>query len=418
MEVPIISTTREIQIKEFKPWLEKETDNALQPLNEQGKKLADKMKERLDDTRENCEKLAEEGKKGIERGKAVRKAKVTEKLSRHFLKQIDKITFPEKMSYSELDTLHKELEKVFSSIARERNAWFPRISPSFIIARKRVDFAFSRLAGSISDLGSFLSSNYSKARVVEKLFLENDEVMRLLDELDKYKGRKTGIEEKVQALQKKIEENERNIKSITSSAELGDLAEMKQKIQQLRKQVKYDLRHFQKPFLKFANLTRGPGYALTSEEAEKLSQYLEDPFIALATEEPDYPTLKSILKKIKRAMDEGKLKLKSSRLRKSQEEINAILNKNTLDDLYQNCAHVFSLNQQMFSSEETQMAQRKVRQLQRSLEELQRRKEAAAVRLDALKEEHGQLLEKVEEQKGLLEKLVYEVLEERVNLEL
>jgi len=418
MEVIIISITFEIQIKEFKQWLRDETANILQPLNEQAKKLVDKIKERLDNARKACEKLTEEGTREMERGKAARKARVTEKLSRYFQKQIDKIAFPDKVAFSELHKLHKDLEKMFSYVARERNAWFPRISPLFIITRKKVDFAFTRLVGSISELGNFLSTEYSKAEAIEKLFLEADEMMRLLDESSKYEGHRASIEEKMQFLQQKMEESEKNIESIKSSAELSDLAEMNRKIQQLRKQVKYDLRHLQKPFMKFANLKRGPGYTLSAEEIEKLSQYLEDSFIAFATEKPSYPTLKSILRKIERAMDGGKLKLKSSRLRKSIEEINAILNKNKLDSLHQDCTHAFSLNQQLIYSKETQVAQRKAKQLQGRFEELRKRKDAAGARLDTLVKEQKQLLKKVNEQKKMLEKLVHKILERHINLKL
>jgi len=416
MEVIGISITSEIQIKEFKSWLEGETSNILQPFNEQAKKLVDKIKERLNNAREACEKLAEEGTRELERGKAKRKAKVTEKLSRYFQKQINKIDFPDKMSFAELDRVHKDLEKMFSSIARERNAWFPRISPLFIITRKRVDFAFTRLAGSMSELGNFLSTEYSKVETIEKLFLNTNEMMRLLDELSKYEGSKATIEEKIQILQQKMEESEKSIVSIRNSAELGDLAEMNKRIQQLRKQVKYDLRRLQKPFVKFANLTRDPGYTLSAEEVEKLSQYLREPFIAFASEKPGYSTLKSILAKIERAMDGGKLKLKSSRLRKCREEIKAILNKNKLDNLHQNCTHAFSLNQELTSSKEIQNAQRKAKQLQGRLEELRRRKDAAEARLDTLEKGHKQLLKKVNEQKKLLEKLVYDILEKHVNI--
>jgi len=413
----MVTRNLEMQIKEFKPWLEKETENLLQPLNEQGKKIVTKVEERLSDARETCEKLVEEGSKETERGKAIRKAKVTQKLSRYFLKQIDKIVFPEKLSFNELDKLHKDLEKMFSSIARERNAWFPRISPLFIIARKRVDFAFSRLAGSISELGTFLSDDYSKARVAEKLFLETEETLKLLNELGKYEKHKAIIEKKKQNLQKKIENGERNLDATKSSTELDNLSEINQKIQQLKKQVRYNLRHLQKPFLKFANLARGPGHALTAEEVEKLNHYLKDPFFALVTEKTGYPVLKSILKKIERAIDDGKLKLKSSRLRKGREEINAILNKNKLDSLHQNCTHAFSLENQIISSEETQVAKMKLKQLERKLGELQKRKEIVVARFDALEREHTQLLEKIREQKMMLEKSVFEVLEKRVNLE-
>jgi predicted nucleic acid-binding Zn-ribbon protein len=412
----MVSATFEIRIEEFKPWLEKQTANILQPLREQGKKIVDKIKERLDDAHEACEKLAEEGNREIQRGKAVRKARVTEKLSRYFIKQINKVAFPDNMSFSELYKLHKDLEKMFTSIARERNAWFPRISPLFIIARKRADFVFSRLAGSISELGAFLADDYSKAKVVEDLFSKIDEMTKLLDDLDKYEKHKANAKEKLRFLQTKIEENQKTIASIKSSKELGDLTEMNQKIQHLRTQVKHELRHLQKPFIKFANLTRGPEYALSSEEAKKLSQYMKDPFLALATEKPGYPTLRNILKKVEQAMKDKKLKLKSSRLRKGQEEINAILNKNKLDDLHQSCAHIFSLNQQLIASKETQAAQKKSKHLQRKLEELRRQKEVIEVRLDALENEHKQLLEKINKQKKMLEKMVYKILEKPINI--
>ncbi len=417
MGVMTISITREIPIKEFKPWLEKETADILQPLNEQGRKAVDKLKERLNDARETCEKLADESRREIEKGGAVRKAKVTEKLTRYFLKQFDKIIFPQKLSFTELDRLNRDLEKIFSSITRERNMWFPRISPLFIIARKRVDFAFSRLAGSISDLRSFLSNDYSKANAVEKLFSEIDEMERLLRDLERHEKRRMSSIERTDLLQKRVEETKQRIESIRNSAELGDLAEINAKNQQLRKQVKYALRHLQKPFMKFVNL-RDPEFALTSQEVEKLSQYLEDAFTAFATEELGYPALRSVLKKIDRAIEKGKLKLKSSRLRKSREEIDSIVNKNTLDSLHQECTNAFSLSKQLISLEETQVAQSKIRNLQGRLEELQRRGKAIAARHDAFEKEHARLLQKINEQKETLEKLVEEVLEKRVNINL
>ncbi len=412
----MISSTPEVPIKEFKQWVERETANVLQPFNGQSEKLIGKIKERLGDVREACEKLAEEASKELERGQAVRKAKVTEKLSKYFLKQIDKIAFPTRMSFSELDGLNRALGKTLFSIARERNVWFPRISPVFIITRKRFDFAFTRLAGAVSELGSFLASDYSKARVLESLLSETEEIMRLADDLEEQAQQKVSSEENIQSFQRKIEETEQNIESIRNSAALGGLAEANLAIQQLQGRVKYDLRHLQKPLTKFANMTRDPAYALTSVEAEKLTQYLENPFTALATEENGYPTLKGILKKVERAMDGGRLKLKSSRLRKAQEEVEELLNGNRLESLRQECARALSSSQQLVSSEEAKKAQTRLEELRRNLEELKRGKEAEVVRLDALEKEHEQLLEKTKEQKGKVEKLVFEVLGKRVSI--
>ena len=64
MEVVVIST-REIQIEEFKPWLEKEVIAILKPLNDQGARIIDKLREKLSDIRESWEKLAEEGNREL-----------------------------------------------------------------------------------------------------------------------------------------------------------------------------------------------------------------------------------------------------------------------------------------------------------------------------------------------------------------
>ena len=413
-----ISRTLEIQIKEFRPWLEKETTSVLSPLNKQGEKILDKVRDRLNDVSQACEKLGEEAKKEIERGKAVRKGRLTEKLTRHFLKQIEKIVFPEKLSFSELEKLHKDLEKTLSSISQERSAWFPRISPSFILARRRVDFAITRLASPVAELHNFLSGAYLKAKTVEELFMKTDEMVRLLSETGEYKRRKAGVKERLQLIEKQIEEVERDFASIKDSTELGNLAEIKQKGQQLRKQVKHELRHLQKPFIKFAKLARASGHNLSPGEVEKLSQYLKDPFTALATEESGYPKLKSILRKVGQAIDEGKLRLKGSRLKKGREEIDEIVNKNKLDGLHHESVHIFSSTQRLLSSKETQAAQNRSEQLSGKLEELRKQREMVEARVDELDKGHGQSLEKAGEQKKALEKMVYESLAKHVDLKL
>ncbi len=418
MEVERISTGLSKEIKEFKPWLIKKTADMLQPLNKQGKERVDKVKARLADARETCEKLAEEGIKETERGRAVRKAKATEKLSRHFLKQIDKIDFPGELSYSELKKFHEELEKMFSSVTQERNIWFSRISPLFIIARRRVDFAFSRLGGSISELKNFLSGDYSEAGALEKLLLETDELLRQLDESNWFEQREATLKEQRESLQKNLEAVRTSLATAKSDAKLANLSGVKMEIERLRTRLSHDLRHLEKPFLKFANLKRGTNISLSADEAAKLSEYLDDPFLGLATEKPGYPVFKGLLMKMDRAMNEGQLRLKSSRLRKAQEMIKAVLNKNVLDELYSSCAHAFALNRHLGSSVDLQEARKKVSRLEGKRGDLRRRRKAVEVRLERLKAEREQHLKRLEARRIEIESLVLKVLKRPVNIKL
>ncbi len=111
MEVLRISDSLEKGIEDFRSWLESETATILQPLNGQGMKLIGKIREKLEDARTTCEKLEREGIKQVEKGKIIRKAKVTQKLSRYFLKQMSKVVFPSQTSFSEIDTFRQSLEK-------------------------------------------------------------------------------------------------------------------------------------------------------------------------------------------------------------------------------------------------------------------------------------------------------------------
>jgi len=54
------------------------------------------------------------------------------------------------------------------------------------------------------------------------------------------------------------------------------------------------------------------------DESEKLNEYLTKPFMAFVTEDEGCPVLKRILQKMEGAIAKGKIKLKSSRLRKAQ----------------------------------------------------------------------------------------------------
>jgi len=416
MEVAGISDNLEVEIEDFRTWLEGETANILEPLDEQGKKSIGKIEEKLEDARTTYEKLEKEGVKQEKKGKAVRKAKLTQKLSRHFLKQTNNILFPSQISFSELKDLHQSLEKTISSIMRERNVWFPRISPLFIIARKKADFALSRLAGSVSELDAFISTDYSKARTVEELLSRIDALLIITEELHELEKRKSKIRKELELRQRKLGEIEQDLESVKGRSELGNLAETNLRIRQLRTQAKRAFRHVQKPFMKFVNMTRGPGYSLSSEESERLDLYLEDPLRALAAENPRLPTLKSILTKVDRAMQEGKLKLKGSRMRKGREKIDGILNGNVLDELYGDCVRTLSLSRELASSKETQMAQRESKQLQGRAVELRSRMETLEGRLRSIERRREELLNKRSQEKTQLEESTFDLLGKTVRI--
>jgi predicted nucleic acid-binding Zn-ribbon protein len=406
MEVAVIPEDLDIKIEDFAVWLKAETRGAMGPLNADAGKLVDKIVQRVRDFRDVCEKLAQEAEREEERGRAVRKARVTGKLTRYFLKQVDKVVFPEEMSSRELNRLQNELEKTVRSIEREKNVW----------SRKRIDFAYARLTGIASEMKSFLSESYSNAEMIEGAFLESDRIVELRAKLSRNRRDGRATETKLQSIQKKISAREHELTVVENSAELGDLVEVGQIIQQLRKQAKHELRHLKKPFKKLANLARSSKCTLSSEEVEKLGQLVEDPYVALATEKQGQPTLRSLLTKMGRALEEGAIELKSSRLRKAQESVSAILNENVLESLQSSCANAFLRSRDLHSSTRTLVAEEKIEKIKTKLEQLRKQNEIAASRLESLKVEHKKLLGKIVEQKEAVEKAISTILEKDIRI--
>jgi hypothetical protein len=413
-----MSETLEIPLKDLRRWLEEETVSIVEPLKAEGRSLLDNVRARLDDVLEACDKLSEDAEKEMTKGgrKIYRRAKVTYKLARNISEMIDKVIIPDEISRENLHALCEDLGRVLATIERERGMWFPLISPYFIIDRRRFDVALKRAVDQFEELRFFLSNKYARAEAVEEAFFMIDELLQSLTELDEFETRKKKTESRKRVLEKRIAENQQRIASIQSKSEVVELAQINKKIEELEERVKHNLRYLQKPFLKFQSLARGPNYSLPLDEAKKLDEYLSRPFEALATEGEGCPTLKRILQRMEEAFAQGKLKLKSSRLRKAKTQINDILRKDSLASLHRSCKEAFSERRRLSTSGAIAASQSELEKLQEDLRDLKRRKEIVASSGVVLDNKIKGMLKKIKDQKRDLEKAVLELTNKNVQV--
>ncbi len=408
----------EIKLKDIREWLKQETISIVEPLKAEGKRLIDDVKAKLDDVLETSDKLLDDAEKEIAKGsrKKYRRSKAMYKLARNISEMIDEITVPDEISQESLHTFCEELEKAFAKIGRERQKWFPVISPYFIIDRRRFDIALKKAMDSLQELRSFSSDKYAKAKTVEDAFSTIDRLHQSLGELDKVERRKKKTELRKEVLEKRIAGNQQKITAIQGQNEIVELVQINEKVEELKKEVKHSLRHLQKPFLKFQSLVQSPSYSLFLDETKKLDGYLNNPFDALATEEEGYPMLRKILQKMDDAIAQGKLKLKKSRLRKAKDQIDNILHRNTLLSLHQSCKEALSKKQQLSASGMITKSRSELAQLQKNLRDLQKRKELLDSRGSVLERQTKEALEKIEDQKKELEKIVLQLTDKKVQV--
>lgn len=411
-----MSVALEVPLEDLEEWLGRELAPVIEPLKAEGKKLFADVRGRMDDFREVCEKLLLDSGKEMakENRKTYRSAKLANKLARTVLDTIDEVIVPDDVSRESLQGLNENFRKVFITVEPERRKSFPRIAPFFILARRRFDMTWKRVLESLEALRDFSLHRYVKAKTMEDAVSMIDKLFQLLDEAEKAEKRKERTESRKKILENEIAEKQKAITAIRNRDEIHELVQVNEEIEELEGKVKNSLRHLQKPFFKFQTLARGPGQYLMLEEARKLNEYLNDPFKALATEEEGYPLLKSILRKMADAMDRGKLKLKSSRLRKAKGQIKGILEKDALIPLHQKCREALSKRHQLVASEAMAAFQRELEDHQRELMELQRRKKFVDSKYAVLDGEYQEQLQKIGSQRKELERTVFRLTGKKV----
>jgi len=413
-----MSETLEIPLNAVEEWLDKETTSLVEPLRADAKKLLEDTQSKLEDLLETCDKLLDDAEKEIAKGsrKTYRRAKFLHKLAGKFADLIEEVTIPEEISGKTLNQTSEQIEKTLKTIGKERTKWFRAIAPYFIMSRRRFDVALKRADDSFRNLTEFLSEEYAKAESAESVSSRIEELRQSLTEIGESEKAKEARKQKKELLEKNIAKNQQKVQAIQSKGEVVELAQLNERIEELTDTVKHDLRHLQKPFLKFQTLVNSPGYSLFPEATKKLDEYLTNPFEALATEKKRYPLLRSILQKIDAALDNKKLKLKPSRMRKAKDQIDSILNKTALASLHQNCSEALSKKNELSTSGTISESRDERARLHNRLKDLQKRKRLLEARDARFEKQHKEARMRIDEQKRALEKIVSDLSDKNVQI--
>ncbi len=408
----------QIPLDELNDWVQKETASLVEPLRAEARKIIEDNRSKLEELLAACDKLLDDAEKELSKGsrKTYRRAKFLLKLAGQFSDLIEKIVIPEEINGKTLDELSEQIGKAIKTIGEDKNKWFRALSPYFIMSRRRFDVSFKRAEDSYSSFTEFLDQDYSKAKNAENIFSKIDDLRESLVEFNKYESGKEARKTKKDLLSKKIVTTEMKLQQIQTKDELVELAQINDRIDELTNTVKHELRHLEKPLLKFQTLVNNPGYSLVPEANIKLEEYMNVPFEALATEKEGYPLLVSILLKIDSALDNKKMKLKSSRLRKAKDQIDRIVNKSGLISLHKDCAEIFAKKTDLSKSGVISESKDERAMLQERLKDLQRRMSIIEARDERLKKEHEQLRKRVDDQKKSLETIASELSNKTVTL--
>ena len=345
------------------------------------------------------------------------RARAMNKLARLFCERVKKVTFPDQVSYDSLSKFAQEIQKVFLVTDIDIKNWFPRISPFFIMDRRKFLTVHEKAKESLAALNDFLTKEYIKTKILEETLQLIDELHNLEKQLSDAEAERASVKNERIPIEKEIAELEQKTAELKGEGPVDQLFLVEAEIEKLNKELKHSLRHLQKPFKKTQALALYKGGAgLTPDERNKLDQYLQQPFKALATEEAGYPLLKQILQKMERLMNEGKLKLKSDKKRKAERDMTGILKRDSLTKIYRRCVEVATRERQILNSAKMEETKRSLAMFQEQTKRLKARK-ARVEAHEAVKERaYNDVVGKISSHKRAIEKNVYSSLSKKIQI--
>ncbi|MDH7477705.1 MAG: hypothetical protein QHH17_04910 [Candidatus Bathyarchaeota archaeon] len=406
--------------KEIKGWLEKETSSIFIPVHAKTQKLLDEMRKSLESLVDSSKMLLDNSSKEIEKRnmKTYGRARALNKLSRLCLDRMRQIEVPEKVSYDDVREFVQETQKAFLVTEVDVRNWFPRISPFFILDRRKFLTVFERAKILLKELNDFLTKEYVKTKTLEETFQLIDKLQALEEQLSKLSEQRKNVEAEKASIEKEIFETQKRMVELKSKGGISQLSQLDLEIEALTSELKHNLQHLQKSFIKLQSLAlHGEGSGLTPEEINKLNQYLDNPLEAFFTEEAGYPLLRQILQKLAQAMAGGKLKLKPDKLRKAEQAINNILNKNSLADLHQKCVNIMLQKRQLSTSAEVAETRSDLQKLQEQIEKLEQKKRTLESEESMLEQTFNATLEKIRTHKNQIEKNILDFAGRKVSIQ-
>jgi hypothetical protein len=394
---------------EAKRWLEDQTSAVLTPVHAQAKRLRDDMNLSLQAVADVSKQLFDTSGKEIEKRnmKVYNRARALNKLARLFMDRLKKTIPPDQVSYDSMSRYAEEIKKVLMVTEIDIKNWFPRISPFFIMDRRKFLAVYERAKQSYNTLNDFLTKDYVKTKTLEEALLELNELQGVEQQLATLQEDKDHIKSERMPLEQEIAELEQKITELKNKGPIDKLNLVNAEIENLTNELKNTLRHLQKPFIKMQALaTSGGGGGITPDT----------PFDALVTEQQGYPELKEILEKLQDMIAKDTLKLKPEKARKAEQSISELLRNNSLVNLQTRCIEMATNRDQLMASSMMDQIKVNLAQYQDQLCQLNARKTSVETH-EAVKSNTLNLtVDKINSLKRTVEKNVFTAINKKIQI--
>ena len=349
--------------------------------------------------------------------KVYNRARALNRLARVFIDRFKKLPPPDQVSYDNLNRYTQETQKVLIVTDIDLKNWFPRISPYFIMDRRRFQQIYEKAKQAHNELNDFVTKEYVKTKTLEEALIELNELQNTEKHITTLTEDKNNIKNERLTLEQEITDLEQKITALKSAGPIDKLNRINTEIENLSNELKNNLRHLQKPFIKMQALaTSGGGGGITPDELKKINQYLESPFEGIETEQQGHPELRSILEKLEGMMTKDTLKLKPEKQRKAEQSVNEILHKDSLTKIQTHAKEMATSRDQLLASAKMDEIKQNITQYQNQLDQLRARKTSVETHETVKANSYNETADKINSLKRTIEKKIYTAMDKKIQI--
>jgi hypothetical protein len=322
-------------------------------------------------------------------------------------------------SYEGLKQLSDTTSKLSSNAARVRDRWIGHIRPYYILDTMSLNASIEKLRRLGEQTWDLFSKDGGLLRHLEEMHVRVEKIQDLENSLQKQIVECKRITDEASSLNPQISDTRCQVASLAGDPKIADLRKIDNRLRELRGEVlALGFRRLGRPLRKLEAMAGRGEYPMAPEVRGKLSEYLKRPFTTFIHETDGYPSLKSVLKEMRQAVERKKLLLKQREERKVLERIDNVADKNSLDNTHHEATRLLSERRKYLQDSECRelvhaYKQKKLdlKKLQSQQEDLEHRSKLLSDRAEALR---GSLVQFTKETEQLAEKLA----KRRVKVEL
>jgi len=403
-----------IRLNQLEAWLSKELEEPFRAIDKETSTFQKNLDLASRDLKETCNDILKKSERDmVERRKEpafYRAARAANRMSREISETLSATVVKEDRSYQGLKTFHDNVEKLFTSASRSRDQWVPQISPYYILDMMSLNSSIDKLKRLTDSLREFQSKKAPTLRVVEEIHAKIAQIEELNREEEASNQMITDLKKKLSDIEEASIDKHNAYQKIREDQRILTLLETERRLIELRGDLTVSgLSHLGRPLRKFLSTIERGEFFLQPEYKQPIVDYLNAPLRTFLKEKEGYPVLKMILLNVQKAIQDKKLGIKEKKAKKVLAQIDAIVNKNSLDRIYAEGSRLIAERREELANASVSEMYRERVSIRKELAELKRRKSEILRRIQGIEEEAKTRERQIKEHMMLIERRAKEV---------